>query len=140
MSEDILYETAQLIVCCWLLGPNTDLPTSHGVLDRALYQAKEKGALPEWAWKDLHFVDSRIGFQCVELPAILNWAQSAELTSAPNPSYSVAELKITERVAKRLLAGLDVSEEQARALGSILGVAVAEAEATDNEFHSLGIA
>jgi len=68
----------------------------------------------------LRFTDSRVGIQCVELPAILDWAQSAELTSAPNPSYSVAEIKVSAQAARVLLRRLKVEEEDARHWGMLL--------------------
>ena len=73
-------------------------------------------------------MDSRIGLQCVELPAILEWAQRSQLTSAPNPSYETTEVQVSEKVAKYLLNELGVSEEKARAWGKTLRSTMQDAE------------
>ena len=99
-----LHRLAQLITACWRVsGENLRIPTSHGLLDRALKATIETGAFPAWARGKLHFVDSRIGLQCVEIPDILEWAQRSQLTSAPNPSYETTEVQISDRVARHLL-------------------------------------
>ena len=114
-------ELTQLIVSCWLIAaPGRPIPTSHGVLDRALRDLWGKEELPEWARGKLHFVDSRVGLQCVELPVILDRAQKAQLTAAPNPSYSVAEPRISQAMARRFLKKLNVAESDARRWGTEL--------------------
>src|SRR5437868_601382 len=101
------HDVAQLLVSCWLLsGDDRSIPTSHGLLDRALKEVTDQTAFTDWARRGLHFVDSRIGLQCVELPAILEWAQRSELTSAPNPSYETTHIQVSERVARQLLRRL----------------------------------
>jgi hypothetical protein len=120
-----LHDVAQLIVSCWTMaGKDKDddnlIPTSHSMLDRALKDLAERGALATWALEEIHFVDSRIGLQCIELPMILDWAQKAELTSAPNPSYQVTQVQIRKPTAKKLLWRLGVAEEQASAWGKAL--------------------
>jgi len=109
---------AQLLVASWSLSGKTRIPTSHGALDRALKDAYEAGMFPAWATDELHFVDSRVGMQCVELPEILEWAQDAQFTTAPNPSYQYTEIQISNRVAVKLLQRVGVSQEDARKLGS----------------------
>lgn len=129
-----LPEVTQLLVSCWLLANNDPaIPTSHGLLDRALKNAYDKGAFPDWARQSLHFVDARIGLQCVELPAILDWAQSAELTTAPNPSYRFTEVRVSQKLARRLVRQLQVPEEAAIAWGELLraGLEGARREAED---------
>jgi hypothetical protein len=114
-------DIAQLLVSCWLLGTNDKyLPTSHGLLDEALERAAQDGQLPEWALNNLHFVDSRVGRRCLELSEILSWAQQAELTSDPNPSYRRTQIQLSDRGAKRLLERLGWTEESAAALGKVL--------------------
>jgi hypothetical protein len=103
------------------------LPTSHGILDRALELAKAKNALPEWFWSNLHFADSRVGLQCVELPEILDWAQTAELTEVPNPSYRRTRVKVNTATARRLLDDLGVSPDEAVAWGETLRAAAKDA-------------
>ena len=116
-----LFDVAQLLVASWsLAGDNCKLLTSHGVLDRALKAAIDNKTFPESFANEIHFAELRTGLRCVELPAILEWAQIGELTSAPNPSYQYAELKITPRVATVILRRLGVDPEEARALGMTL--------------------
>ena len=80
-------DTTELLIASWILGEGGDrIPASHGILDRALKIAVEREAFPDWFREELHFVDSRVGLQCVELPELLDWAQTALLTTAPNPS------------------------------------------------------
>jgi hypothetical protein len=116
-----IHELAQLLVSSWAItGDDDKIPTSHGLLDRALKSAADSGALPEWAKINLHFVDSRIGLQCVELGSILEWAQKSELTSTPNPSYSTTQVQIKEGLARKILRKLSVSEPEAKLLGDSL--------------------
>jgi hypothetical protein len=123
------HRLAQLIAACWRIsGESTRIPTSHGLLDRALKSTWEAGAFPEWARERLHFVDSRIGLQCVEVPDILEWAQRSQLTSAPNPSYETTEVQISNRVATRLLNQLGITADQATAWGNSLRNAMLVAE------------
>jgi len=126
---------AQLLVSSWKLGgDDARIPTSHGLLDRALKIAVKRKAFPEWAQKELHFVDSRIGLQCIELPSILDWAQRAQLTAAPNPSYQFTLVQVSDKVAKWLLSGLDVSPAEAEKWGKILREAVQSAEEELKEY------
>jgi hypothetical protein len=99
------------------------------MLDRALQSVVEKGGFPDWAKKNLTFVDSRIGLQCVELPGILEWAQRAQLTSAPNPSYETTEVQVSDRVASRLLRDLNVPIDAAGEWGRMLREATEDAKA-----------
>lgn len=123
-----LLDTTELIVASWILAGNDDrIPTSHGILDRALQTVVEQDAYPEWLRDQLHFADSRIGLQCVELPSLLDWAQRAQLTTAPNPSYQSTQVQITPRAARKILPDLDVTEEQAIEWGKILREAVSQA-------------
>jgi len=122
------YRLAQLIIACWkIAGDASRIPTSHGILDRALKTVVDKGGFPQWARERLHFVDSRIGLQCAELPAILEWAQRAQLTTAPNPSYETTEVQVSNRVARSLLLDLDIAEASASAWGLDLRKAIDDA-------------
>ncbi|HTU24830.1 MAG TPA: hypothetical protein VMF30_05505 [Pirellulales bacterium] len=123
------HRLAQLIASCWRVsGEGSRIPTSNGLLDRALKATWDAGGFPDWARDRLHFVDSRIGLQCVEVPEILEWAQRSQLTSAPNPSYETTEVQISENAAKRLLGSLDVSEGDAAKWGKSLRCAMSLAE------------
>jgi hypothetical protein len=121
MAMDRLHDVARLLISSLALASGKDksqIPTSHGILDRAIRDALE--LFPEWARKEIHIADSRVGWQCVELPAILGWAQAAELTSAPNPSYRFTQLQVSPRVAQILLKRLDVPEAAAKLLGEAI--------------------
>ena len=120
-----LLDTAELLIASWILGGDDDrIPTSPGILDQALEIAVEDEACPPWVRDQLHFVDSRIGLQCVELPALLDWAQRAQLTSAPNPSYHSTQVQISPKAARRLLPDLDVTEQEAIDWGKVLRRAI----------------
>ncbi len=124
-------DVAQLIVSSLVIADPNDsrVPVGHGVLDRALKTAADEKLLPEWAIEALHFANTRVGMRCVELTDILGWAQFAELTSTPNPSYQYVVLQVNERTAARLLQWIEVPEEQARSIGQRLR-AIVKAELT----------
>jgi hypothetical protein len=132
-----MHRLAKVLVCSWALGgqDRQDLPTSHGILDRALELVRDQEVLPSWFWTQVHFADSRVGLQCIELPDILDWAQTAELTEVPNPSYQRTRIKINQTVARRMLADLDISEEDATDWGKSLRAAASQAV---NEFSAAG--
>ena len=69
-------------------------------------------------------MDSRIGLQCVELPSLLNWAQRAQLTTAPNPTYHSTQVQISRDAALKILSELDLAKEDATKWGTILRQAV----------------
>jgi hypothetical protein len=131
-----LQDIAELLVASWVLSAGDEhaevelLPTSHGLLDRALQKALDDGAFPP-SWRDrLHFVDSRIGLQCVELEAVIDVAQRAEFTSEPNPSYRATKIKIGPRAARALLRRNGISEDDAKTWGNVLHDAVGDAKAS----------
>jgi hypothetical protein len=133
-----LQDIAELLVASWVLSTaDRDvemLPTSHGLLDLALERALSAGAFPP-SWRGrLHFVDSRIGLQCVELQAVIDVAQRAEFTSEPNPSYKATRVKIGPRAARALLRRHGVPEDLARNWGATLHTAVHEAKANLDQF------
>ena len=128
---DRLHDVARLLISSLTLATGEEhkrIPTSHGILDRAIRDALSR--FPDWAQKEIHIADSRVGWQGVELPAILGWAQAAEMTSAPNPYYRETELQVTARVARILLKRLDVSEQSAKLLGEAM---LASIKAHENE-------
>jgi hypothetical protein len=116
---DRLHDIARLLVSSLALAKSESVerqvPTSHGILDRAIRDCHDQ--FPLWAREQLHFADSRVGWQCIELPAILGWAQTAELTSAPNPSYRLADIRVSPYVARVLLRRIGVAEAEAAELG-----------------------
>ncbi len=122
-----LLDTTELLIASWILGGDTDqIPTSRGILDRALQVAVKDKTCPSWVRDQLHFVDSRIGLQCVELPALLDWAQRAQLTSTPNPSYRSTQVQISGKAARRMLLDLNITEEEATEWGKLLRKTVDE--------------
>jgi uncharacterized protein YjiS (DUF1127 family) len=126
-----LHQLAEVLICSWAVGgeEREDLPTSHGILDRTLELAKEKNSLPAWFWSAVHFAESRVGLQCVELPEILDRAQTAELTEVPNPTYQQTRVKISKSLARRLLSDLGISPDDAKKWGEELRQAAREATA-----------
>jgi hypothetical protein len=137
MSE--LHDIMEVLVASWLLSADerddaaAAIPTSHGVLDRALQAALAKGVYGQWR-NAVHFVDSRIGLQCLELPQILTLAQRSELTASPNPSYQTARIKVSSTVAERLLYRLGVSVEEAKKWGNQLRQEVAAVQSALLEY------
>jgi hypothetical protein len=124
-----VHDVAQLLVSCWVLsGDDRSIPTSHGLLDRALKSLADEEAFPDWMRRELHFVDSRIGLQCVELLSVLEWAQRSELTIAPNPSYESTHIQVGARVARQLIRRLGVEETEAVTWGRGLRLAVEQAK------------
>jgi len=122
---DRLHDIARLLISSLALvggDERKEIRTSGGALDRAIGENLDR--FPDWARRELHIADSRVGLQCVELPEILGWAQAAELTSAPNPYYRVIRLQASQRVARVLLKRLRVPEEDARRLGEAIMAAV----------------
>ena len=114
-----LGDVAYLLVASWLLGAKESrIPTSGGVLDRALFRARDQ--LPAWAREQLHFPDLRAGMRCSELPQILDFAQNALLTVAPNPTYYYTDIQVSEWNALDLLRELGVTEQEGRELGDAL--------------------
>ena len=124
-----LLDVAELLIASWILGGNEGddrIPTSHGILDRALERAVTREAFPPDMRDELHFVDSRVGLRCVELPEILVWAQRALLTTVPNPTYQSTQIQISPKAARRILAELGYTKEDATEWGSLLRSAVDE--------------
>jgi hypothetical protein len=132
-----MHRLAKVLVCSWILGgeDSQELPTSHGILDRALEIAKIQKALPSWFWDQVHFADSRVGLQCVELPDILDWAQTAELTEVPNPTYRRTRVKVSKAVARQMLDDLGLTPDDAAGWGRGLSEAAPPAV---NEFAATG--
>jgi hypothetical protein len=127
-----LYDAAHLLVSSWALtkqdSNDTKIPTSEGLLDRAMKISVEAGNFPDWFRSSLHFVDSRMGLQCVELPTILDWAQRGKLTNAPNPTYQSTEVQLSDLVARKLIHRLEIPEADARKWGAAFRQALIQAE------------
>ena len=112
------YEQAELLVALWKLGGDeSPMPTSHGILDRALDASKDD--LPS-ELGELSFSNTGVGLRCFELPGILLAAQEALLTSEPNPTYHSTLVRLDQDDAAEIAMtyGLDIGA--ARAIGRTL--------------------
>lgn len=129
------YNLAELIVASWkLANANERIPTSHGILDRALRDLVDQASdIPSWVRESLTFADTRVGLRCLELPEILDRAQESYLTSEPNPTYVSTAVKIDELVSLRILRDLGIGAEQARAWGLRLKAVADDVVKKDNE-------
>jgi hypothetical protein len=122
------YESAELLTALWQLGGQEDrMPTSHGILDRALYAVREQ--LPAGLRDALSFSHTSVGLRCFELPAILLAAQEALLTSEPNPTYLSTDVILEEDSARQIVVGASISTAEARQIGRALRAAVATVRA-----------
>jgi hypothetical protein len=114
-----IYDVAELVVASWKLANGGErMPTSHGILDRALNELVTDPELPKWVGNSLTFADTRVGLRCLELPEILDSAQENGLTSEPNPTYVTTAIKIDDLICRRMLRDLEISEDAARRWGA----------------------
>jgi hypothetical protein len=121
-----LYELAEFLISAWKLGtkPNERMPTSHGILDAALFRLRD--SLPERFAGLLTFGDTRMGFRCHELSQLLNCAQENLLTSEPNPTYLTTEVQISDGTACALLFRRGLDPVDAEAFGASLSSTIRE--------------
>jgi hypothetical protein len=120
------FEFAEFLASAWRLA-NTDsddsrIPTSHGILDQALYELRKE--LPPRFRELLTFGNTRVGFRCYELPDILYSAQANLLTSEPNPTYLTTAVQIRESTARRILRRRNIDPAVGREFGHKLKAAV----------------
>jgi len=110
------YERAELLTALWRLGADGALmPTSHGILDRAL--SDKRDVLPGALVDGLTFSVTGVGLRCLELPEILLAAQEAMLTSEPNPTYLSTVVTLDEEEARQIVLSYGLSTMQAREIG-----------------------
>jgi hypothetical protein len=122
------YERAELLAAIWKLGAQDErMPTSHGILDRALSEELDK--LPPELAEGLTFSVTGVGLRCLELPDILLAAQEAMLTSEPNPTYLSTIITLDSEEARQTDLSYDLSTAQAAAIGGRLREAVLRARA-----------
>lgn len=124
-----LFEFAEFLASAWRLAHQNDderMPTSHGVLDRALFELRDE--LPERLRDVLSFGNTRVGFRCYELPEILHCAQANLLTSEPNPTYLTTQIQIKADTARRILMRRDISPGVGAAFGEKLKNAIQRAK------------
>ena len=114
------HEKAELLSALWRLGtgPNERIPTSHGILDRALKRSLHE--LPAPLREGLTFGTTSVGLRCFELPSILLAAQEAELTTEPNPTYLSSMVNLDEDAARQIVVAQGLSTQEARRIGTIL--------------------
>jgi hypothetical protein len=117
------YEQAELLTALWKLGAADDdkgdrLPTSHGILDRALEAFH--GSLPDPLKSGLSFGLTSVGLRCFELPAILLAAQEAMLTTEPNPTYHSAIVTLDEDASRQIVIAHGLTTDEAISLGRSL--------------------
>jgi len=129
------YVEAELLMAIWKLGSDDErLPTSHGILDRALFDCRDD--LPATLRDNLHFGQTNVGLRCYELPDILLAAQDALLTSEPNPTYLSTNVMIDEEMARRIAVRNGLSTKIAREIGGKLNHRAAMLrDATENAPH-----
>jgi len=120
------YELAEYLAASWRLANDGEvrMPTSHGILDEALYELRE--ALPLRLQDSISFGNTRVGFRCYELPQILYCAQANLLTSEPNPTYLTTTVQIDKDAARRLVKRLGLSPADAKSFGEQLRVKTRE--------------
>lgn len=117
------YESAEFLTAVWKLGAQDELlPTSHGILDRALKECSE--SLPEDIRAGLSFGVTGVGLRCYELPDILLAAQDAMLTSEPNPTYLSTVVELDPDFAAQIVLRRGMSTAKAREIGGKLLEAV----------------
>lgn len=113
------YERAELLTALWKLGAeDTPMPTSHGILDRALKARQPE--LPSDVFGDLAFSVTGVGLRCLDLPDILLAAQEALLTSEPNPTYVETRVTLDLQQAREIALGHDLTLADAQKIGRAL--------------------
>jgi hypothetical protein len=117
------YVKAELLAALWKLAANEErIPTSHGILDRALKECIAD--LPAELQEGLTFGVTGVGLRCYQLPDILLAAQEAMLTSEPNPTYQSSIVTIDVGRAREIAVSYGLSTDAARAAGERLRSAV----------------
>ena len=120
------YERAELLAALWKLGAGGELmPTSHGILDRAL--SDERSRLPFDLVEGLTFSVTGVGLRCLELPEILLAAQEAMLTSEPNPTYLSTIVTLDDEEARQIVLSHGIATRDAKEIGGSLKEAVLKA-------------
>jgi hypothetical protein len=114
------YDKAELLAALWRLGDGNEvrIPTSHGILDRALRDSLQD--LPAELRDGLTFGVTSVGLRCYELPDILLAAQEAEFTTEPNPTYLSSMVNLDEIAARQAVVAHGLSTEDARRIGRML--------------------
>jgi hypothetical protein len=117
------YVKAELLAALWKLAANEErIPTSHGILDRALKECIAE--LPTELQEGLTFGVTGVGLRCYQLPDILLAAQEAMLTSEPNPTYQSSIVTIDVGRAREIAVSYGLSTDAAKAAGERLRSAV----------------
>jgi hypothetical protein len=112
------YDQAEVLAALWKLGAGDEMmPTSHGILDRAL-EALQQNLPTELG--ELTFSTTGVGRRSYELPDILLAAQEAMLTSEPNPTYLSTLVTISPEEAKEIAVMHGLGIRKATELGKQL--------------------
>lgn len=120
-----LKRISDILFSSWVVANGKEsIPTGLGILDHALEDVVSQGAFPEDVRRSLHFVPTSVGRRCAELRSILAWAQAADQTSDPNPTYMTTQPKAQPSVARGILYDLGISEADARSWGKALATAI----------------
>jgi hypothetical protein len=128
-----LFEFAEFLTSAWrLANPHDRMPTSHGILDQALWELRDQ--LPCKFQNTLTFGNTRVGFRCYELPEILYCAQANRLSSEPNSNYLTTEIQIQDETARRFLRRHGVDASDAREFGDALKKAADRSKAASPDF------
>ena len=130
------YDRAELLVALWVLGapPNEKLPTSHGILDRALQKVKD--LLPA-ELASLTFGPEVFGPRCHELPDILCAARELLLTNGSSPAYLItfpylaASVRLPHEEAEEIVLDHGMDIDDATRIG---GALFTEAARLESEF------
>ncbi|NNM74197.1 hypothetical protein [Enterovirga aerilata] len=110
------FDGAEILAAVWRLGAGDErLPTSHGILDKALKDCFDD--LPDQLKGGLSFGVTGVGLRCYELPDILLAAQEALLTTEPNPTYLSTMVTLDEGSARQLVLSHGIRPEKARTVG-----------------------
>lgn len=112
------YDQAEILAALWKLGSKgKPMPTSRGILDRALHAMASD--LPQ-PLSTVKFSVTGVGFRCLELPDILLAAQEAMLTSEIGPAYISTQITLSKDEAAvtaiRHGFGLDAAERTGKML------------------------
>jgi hypothetical protein len=115
-------ELAQLIVAGWtLFSQDKDMPAEIRVLSRGMKAACVDLAMPAWVLDQLHFADSREGFQCAEMGEIIGVAFEAGMVATVRSGRRAPQM--SPGTARRLLRDMGVDEGVAIRIGSKIDAA-----------------
>lgn len=122
-------DLAYLLITSYALVSSEPLPVSDGTLDRALQLACKARELPDWAIKELHFVEGRTGMVCLEVIEVIDTARKALLAEEYDSSYQYVVPIDAPEVHTFCLKCIDTPRRDAQKYGEALVRRLAEAKA-----------